>query len=605
MEATIPWVAVAASLFGLLVALLVPTLYLPPGATLPSASAAGLEHRERSAWRPLLGAGALLALALFAATLPTRPPFGTGQILGRGLLLGAAGALLGAALLRHIGARVARAAKPPADTALQLTAIAAAVGLLALGVLAVALATLLFPLSHGDAFNGVALGALLVCGLGRLIFGLRATAPRLADGAALQGWGLFIVALCVATAFGHLHFTHAQTAARQVPLGMAAVVVLALIIGAGLFGAAPSATRVFVGAGAVSAVLLGGLSVVVLPKLVPGPEALTVALLGLGTAALATFLAWAAQSYDAEDPGPFGVESAALLALLALGLFVVAFQALRGYGVGLALVAGWSIGGAALAALCWRDLMRARAAVWPHAAPDPGSEVETIALPLHRLLGVVLLAALFRLFLERYRPLATDLTLTIHFTLVGLVVGAIFPLLLGATIGRATWRRRLAPSAWSALLLGIGLAVWTVALPAAAGVAWGLRSLVGVMAGLLVAGIYGLFGVSGSRHEEGSGIARDGALLLSVGMALVMVQAAHLLGPLGMVPRTTRVAVLVALATFGLVWLVLSAWLNRRRVGVAPPTPPISGGLEDASSSPPASGGPGGAASFPPASGLS
>ena len=80
-----------------------------------------------------------------------------------------------------------------------------------------------------------------------------------------------------------------------------------------------------------------------------------------------------------------------------------------GYGVGLALVGAWVAGSGGLAALYWRGLARASALRWQRPAEE--AEPASVALFLHHLLAVGLLALLFRLFLERYRPLATDLNL--------------------------------------------------------------------------------------------------------------------------------------------------------------------------------------------------
>lgn len=573
METAVPWVAVAASLLGLAFAWLVPAL------SLPRASAAGigtlLIQERRSFWRPVAIASVVLAAALLAGSLPTRPPWSGGQILGRAVVLGAAAGLLAAWWLRRLGERVVRSVKPPPDTALHLCGLAGATGILATGLLAVAAAVLLFPLSRVDALNGVALGALLVAGLHRLACGLHRTDFRMSDGAVLQAWALCVAGLCAATAFGVLHFTRAQALARFAPVGVLAVALLTLIMGAAAFGAAPSTTRVFAGTGGISALVTGALALFVLPRLVPAPGAALVALLGLGTALLTLLLAAAAQPDADGAPESYGTEAAALMALMALGLFVAAFQSLRGYGVGLALVAAWAVGGSTLAALCWRDLAAIRAAAWPE-LPPPDETAAGIAGPLHRLLGVVLLAALFRLFLQRYHPLATDLTLTVHFSLVGLLAGALFPALLAASIQRAEAARAAPGGTWGSLWFGIGLGAWTVLLPASAGIAWGPRALVGMLAGLLVAGMYGLFGAPRTVCRAGDGMARDGALLLSVVMALVMVQGAHLLEAFGMVPRATRAGAVVGVGLLGFAWLMVGAWLGQRKERSAAEPPPAS-----------------------------
>ena len=93
--------------------------------------------------------------------------------------------------------------------------------------------------------------------------------------------------------------------------------------------------------------------------------------------------------------------------------------------------------------------------------------------------------------------------------------------------------------------------------------AWGMRALVGLLAGLLVAGLYGLFLMMAAPRRDSGGFVLSGALLFSLGMAVLMIQAAHLLTPLGVVHRAIRVGVLVAVAVLGLIWVVVAAWRSR------------------------------------------
>ena len=111
-----------------------------------------------------------------------------------------------------------------------------------------------------------------------------------------------------------------------------------------------------------------------------------------------------------------------------------------------------------------------------------------------------------------------------------------------------------------ALLTAAGLGVWSVALPAAVGVAWGMRTLVGVLAGLLVAGLYTLLLSILARRQRDAALVAGVTLLVLVAMALVMVQSAHLLGALGILHRTAGGAVRAAVGLRGLVWVVVSAW---------------------------------------------
>ncbi|HHX38691.1 MAG TPA: hypothetical protein GX715_01900 [Armatimonadetes bacterium] len=560
MDAALAWVVLGVSLAGLSFAVLVPGFWLPlPGTAAEDGDA------ERATTRLLLVTGAAVALVLFLATLPAHAPWSSGQALGRGYLLGAAGALMAVALLHHLRARVVMASREPAPAALQLTAICGAVGLLSLGVLPLALAVLLFPASIIDALLGVALGGVLTALLARLGYAFHAqTAPEIPDGATLQGWAVYLATLAGALAFGFYHFPPPQALARIVPLGLGAAMILAVAAAAGLFGAARTPARAFVCTGVLSALVLALLSAVMLPRWVPESGAVAVVLLGIGTAFLSTLLA------ATLPPGKAGMgESAGIAGLMLLGLYVTAFDWLRGYGVGLALVGAWVAGSGGLAALYWRGLARASALRWQRPAPEGGSEPASVALFLHQLLAVGLLALLFRLFLERYRPLATDLSLTVHFTFVGLVVGALIPLWIAESLERSVARLRRVSAAPAAqrrgaasaagLFAAAGIAFWAVGAPAAVGIAWGMRSLVGLLAGLLVAGVFLLF----PRGERGKGIGAQASLLATVLIALATVQLAHLLEPLGVLHREVRVTVLGVFAVLAVLSMLLGQWSAR------------------------------------------
>ncbi|HOQ29357.1 MAG TPA: hypothetical protein PLH36_11520, partial [Armatimonadota bacterium] len=473
-----------------------------------------------------------------------------------------ASALLAVALLHYLRSRVVMASGEPAPAALQLAAICGAVGLLSLGVLPLAVAALLFSTGIIDALLGVALGSVLTALLARLGYAFHAeTAPGAPDGATFQSWAIYLATLAGALAFGFYHFPPTQALARAVPLGLGAVIILAVVAAAGLFGAARTPARAFAGTGVLATVVLALLAPITLPRWVPEGGAACIVLLGIGTGLQGALLA------ASFPPGKGGTgESAGVAALMILGLYVMAFDWLRGYGVGLALAGAWAAGSGGLAALCWRDLVRASALRWQRPASDESADPAPVALFLHQLLAVGLLALLFRLFLERYRPLATDLSLTVHFTFVGLVAGALIPLWIAESLERRAAYVRLASApavrgtaVCAGLLAAAGIAFWAVGAPAAVGIVWGMRSLVGLLAGLLVAGVFLLF----PRGERGKGIGAQASLLATVLIALATVQLAHLLEPLGVLHREVRVTVLGVFAVLAVLSMLLGQWSAR------------------------------------------
>lgn len=569
MDTAILWIAVGVSVLGLLFAALFPAM--PPETAHAANVPLGPGRAERLAWQSALLLGALLAGACFALTRPTAPPWSEGQGLGIGLLLGAGGALLAAGLLYRVYARVFDAPHAPSPGGLLLSGISSAVGMLSLALLPVTLAVLLGRASLLDTLNGVVLGALLVVIIARLRLGMRPGAGgALPDAAPLDGWLLFTAALAAGVAFGFRHFPAAAPAARLAPLALGSLLLVTTLLGAGLFGSGAAPGRALAAIGGLATLVTAALALVAFPRLLAVEGAAAVTLLGAGTVALVVLLFWAqgdapsgsegAREKEDLPPTGYGVENGALVGLMALGLFVVAFQWLRGFGVALALLGTWGAGAAALAALCWEGAARVGAARW---ASPPGVDVErlgSLARALHRFLGILLLFLLFRLFLERTRPLATDLSLTVHFTFVGLMVGVMAPLVLTAVLQRAARRGADGTAAW--LVLASGVALWMVAVPAAVGVAWGARSLVGLLAGLIVASVTAL---SSAGPVERRDAVATLPLLAMVGLATVMIQGAHLLSPLGILERPIRVGVLLSVALAGLLWVAVAARVGGKR----------------------------------------
>ena len=594
METALLSIAFAASLLGLLFAALVPLLMTPWSTGAPRVPPPDEAQR---AWRTLFVACGACVLPLFLATLPTQPPWSPGQAMGWGFLIGGGIGLAGAALVANL---LGRAASAPRATDLPpLWGGALGAALLALALLGVATVVLLWRQEPQDALNGLALGILLVGILGRLLLGLGAAAGgRVPDGLLLESWPIFAATLAATLSLGFDRFPADAGAMRLAPLGLVSVMVVALMAGSALSGMAPPG-RAFTAMGALSVVTVGVLSALTLPRLPESEGALAVVLAGLATGVLVAGLAAGALPRGREpgEPAPYALEAGALMALMAVALFVVAFQWMQGYGVGMALLGAWAVGAPALAGLAWQDLGGFRIADFGFRIAPPGAAEPAVsegpagdqpgegvraAADLAAVLGVVprflavgLLALLFRLFLTRYRPLATDLSLTVHFTLVGMAIGAVVPVLFAGGVQRALDRvahmaRGVSGGAPAtggmrgalrlALLTAAGLGVWSVALPAAVGVAWGMRTLVGVLAGLLVAGLYTLLLSILARRQRDAALVAGVTLLVLVAMALVMVQSAHLLGALGILHRTARVAVLAAVGLLGLVWVVVPAW---------------------------------------------
>jgi len=398
---------------------------------------------------------------------------------GLGVLLGAAGALLGAwpavSPRRRSSTLLGEAARIAAPRCLALVAVA-----FPLLWTDTAPVEVLVALPVGWAVASAALFAGLLDAAGQQDPG----SSRTSQAALPLISGLGFAATLAATAALGTYRADAATplgwSAAAIALGAGVPFVLFLgvltgdLLGRGsLRGPLESGWRVVLSGG----VLLGladlvGQRVIVQPTLV--------ALVGMGLT-LALVLWWLGVDADqsARPSGPtFSAQeisfASALAAAVVLGAFMVAFYLLAGYGVGVMLLAAWPVIDLAVLPALHRE------SAGEPIAPSREAMAVVRSLPRFLLFGVMLL--LYRLFTTRFDGDLRGATLTDEFALFGFLVGAVLPALLAGFFGRAA----SASAGWSIVRLVLVLSA-AAAVPGLLLVLWGVRTVLALLAGLALA----------------------------------------------------------------------------------------------------------------------
>ena len=538
MERVLAGIGLGVGILAAVLSLLVPSAVGSPAAK---------QRRVRITKGLLLGA--VLTAALFLVTLYQEYPFSPGHRLGWGILIGGIAALLSA-----LGA--ARLAMPAAGYWPYPSVLASALSLSALS-----LTIILFAGDPVDGILGCALGIVMVTGIFRCLpseetpasHADSATAtpggfgPALEAGAGLaavlaaacclavyhfhrtdlRGWWAYALVLAALWLLGHLlsYIAAAQRSLARypiLPLALASALGVALVIALGA--------------------MLGA-------RLQPAEKLTLLLTSGALTAAL---IAWLSLTAAAADHTLLrGIQTGGIAALLVLVLLIVGFKALAGFGAAVALIAGWGI---AIAAL--------------------GSGGAAAQIPMQALaVGTSFL--LLRLFLERFGAGLGDVDFSVHYTLIGLLIGALLPLVFSALYPR--------PGVGRAILL---LVLGVLSIPAALAL-WGLDAVLGLLLGLIAAQGLVLLArlvapvapTPAESREQADWVAP--AAILGLGVALVAVQFSQPLAFLYEVPRAVKVYIAGGIALAALLWIIGLGLLRlTKRTPRPAPMPVESSGSE-------------------------
>jgi hypothetical protein len=487
-----------------------------------------MRHRDEKSRRetlsPLsLALAAALAIFVFIVTLPESPPFGVGQGFGRGFLLGAIGGVVAMLV-------IARAAIPLVSLLVSQFA----------ALVVVALPLLFLRATIIDSLLGVACGWLAVT----LILVQGASTPALLlSGASGAG---FTVTLCAVSALGVYRDFLTPEIARgtwsSLAVAFAAGVPVAVLfseqLGVQLLREQVQKKSVLLSA-FFAVVLLLLFANLLAFKIISQPRFSMVVAAGL----LAGCLMWWAARVENNNDTINANHSVACTPLIPLGGFVMlgavvcSFGMLQGFGIGLMLLAAWSILGLAQQESVGRSTLQT-------------TQVVSERLLHGFLFGAILLVE--RLFEQRFRADLRGVAITDYYALLGFLIGASLPTLL------ASWLRpsRTASTLWARLVI-IGIAVLTV--PALLMIVWGVKTSFALLFGLALAC---LISRNGAREMSLN------ASLLAMAIALLIAQWTHRLLPLSEMTRNERLRALGIVLLFLLIFVIaeeLAARLAKKR----------------------------------------
>lgn len=518
----------------------------------------GPRATERTATRFLLLLAAVLPFVVLLLTLPARPPFSPGQGWGRGFFLGGVGALLSSwAVFR--GA-------PAAKETLAAT--------FSLAVVAASLSLLLLRASVIDALVGVAIGWFVVSFV--LYVALSDSRERSIPLAAGAG---FAATLCALAALG----IYRDPLTPAVPRGMwsalglmiAAAIPFLLFVGALL---TRSARFPRLGTMLLALLLLAGLGKLLSVKAVTEPRLVPALAVGLVLGPVAWWVVRDALARNRPmNPGS-SIGLPPLAILLIVSGFLVAFQLLQGFGVGLFVVGLWlSVG---------------------FLSTDEPAATAATDVPARGYLCLLLFALvllLYRLFASRFAGDLRGVSLTDHYAFFGFIVGAALPGLLAGPLlpapspakplrggqgekeGVGQQSSFFSPSPMSAAneaaarseatqwAGGRGLlftGALTLVAPGTIVLLWGAKCALALLAGLALGGVQAF----GWHPEKMPGRSLLPSLL-SVAVALALAQwTGHLL-PASDLTRAEKVRILVYIVSGLLLLLVAADYGGRLRRG--------------------------------------
>ncbi len=567
-------------------------------------------------YRSLVAWSAALSLALYMATVPTKPPFSPGQLMGQGFLFGAVLLCAAVAVLGRLQRGARAAGDPGAERAVHLAAAACA-------LVSVNLVLQAWGRQADAPLMGLAMAAalfgIIVQGGMTAFYGAVRKKERAADQSATRSrddaadaaggevartWGeggfigrlsLFTLTLAVATILAGEHFGH-EGQLWSIPVALGAATLLAAAVGDAV-GTLLGVRRRYLPVAAVTGLIVAALAAFIVVgaifRRLPCAWSYGVGLVTMGLAAW--LLASRGPGGCAEARLARGLQDGVLSALLVIAGYVIAFRLNAGLGVALALLGGWVVGlvgsgergvgeDAAGSDGTGAELPPASAA--GDATTAPRAPLAGEGGLFDPLLTLGLLFVLIRVALERI-GMPTGPDVAIHYTYTGIALGAITPLLwvcytlgtvgvaarrLGSrtTAGTGAADGAVAGAASSIMARTAWLGLTVVAAPLVLAVLWTERSAVGFVLGLLLAQLF--LAVLARVWQDARSVLAGSALLsltpgvLSAGCVIAAAQLLHLVAPLTATPRPIKAVVA------GVVVAILVAWvpLGRMKAGSPP-----------------------------------
>lgn len=394
--------------------------------------------------------GAVVIAIFFALGLLRRPPFGPGNDVGQGLLLGLAGATLCFLVSRWLSARTYEPEDydPSSVPPQPVSPVAASVFL----IVPLAVWAPLLALASGPRWPSIILIAVSVGSLAALTFTYLspALAPRQESSPAISPLALYAILTAVlasACALASLaglprHVYVAPTESRDLvealpPLLAVNMLLLALMLvfaayvwAKGGMSTLADAARVLILASAL------GLWAVdwAMRRVMADQQYLIPALTG-AVSALILFVLFAqipgeAAANPSTARSTFALETSALAVLVVLGTALAAFRARAGHGVAVAALS--FLPAASLACIGSQS---------PTASPQVRERFRIVWQGMTYAMAILALVVLFRVFVERYRLSGRELSLTHYHTLIGLTLGILLPVFTSIIAGSHSGRR--------------------------------------------------------------------------------------------------------------------------------------------------------------------
>lgn len=293
----------------------------------------------------------------------------------------------------------------------------------------------------------------------------------------------------------------------------AAIGIVAIIVMAGLkFGSLSKWIRWAV----VAAVLLAGAKLLSVKFLFYGAS-FNVA---LGAVASAAIVAWILDGDDESSPGPF-----VICTVVWLAWSTIAFGLLQGLGLAISAVFALSF---LLGVESYRGLLS---------------------------MAVLVPLAFYRIFLEAYPAESRHIDVGQHYSVLGIILGAMLPTALAAWVSKAGARSSGLMRPFMALIAGTVV----VALLIAADFIIGSRGVIGIIVGLAIAPV-----VAGLIRGE-----RLGTLAAIGSLAAAVVVSFRFVAPHILVERETKIQLLGWSIGAAVIFIAIASWLMRDSAGAS------------------------------------
>lgn len=406
--------------------------------------------------------GLLITLVFWLLSLQTRAPFSSGQTLGYGFLIGG---VLGSFAT---GSRGYMRAAPALSRLLAMSFLA---------LLGASVTLLLFRAYPQHSLQGFAIGCVMTV-LVAAAFGERLTSST--NGVSFAVVSVVLSAATVLAVYRFDSVTERQWWSLPVFIGMISILssLVAAEIRTGALNRLTAASARWLSA-LISAALTIGITAIVAWRAAHDLRVFYAAAVGAVALGVA---AWLLDRSD--DDRLVGLEKSAIAAGLVVAFYMVEFKVMAGLGVGIGLIAAWSL----VSQLLPREVP----------SDDAVSPAITSA-GLVTLFGFGTTLLLLRLFIQQYRSEIGTRELEMHITLIGALVGALLPAVLAACAMRGGYGSVNLPR-WVISAQGLAAGLAAALIPFAIYLLWEVRALTGLCFGLAL-GVGLLLGMTRAIEE--------------------------------------------------------------------------------------------------------